>query len=125
MKVREWLGLERNIIVMLAVILILGMGEELWTRFVPKYLEVLGASIWIIALYGMLKDFLDAIYQYPGGWLADRLGPRTALLIFTGLAAFGYGIYFFTNSWSFFSGRHSSRYGMEQPDFAVHLLDHR
>src|SRR3989304_2643368 len=55
-------------------ILILGMGEELWMRFVPKYLELLGAGAWGIAVYGTLKDLLDAVYQYPGGWLADRLG---------------------------------------------------
>ncbi len=59
---------------MLTTILILGMGEELWLRFVPKYLELLGASAWIIAAYGSLEDLLDAVYQYPGGWLADRLG---------------------------------------------------
>ncbi|KRT76061.1 MAG: hypothetical protein XU14_C0069G0001, partial [Armatimonadetes bacterium CSP1-3] len=33
------MGLEPNILVLLGTILILGMGEELWMRFVPKYLE--------------------------------------------------------------------------------------
>jgi hypothetical protein len=37
-------------------------------RFVPKYLEILGAGAWGIGAYGVLKDFLDAVYQYPGGW---------------------------------------------------------
>jgi MFS family permease len=96
---RHWLGLERNILVMLAAILILGMGEELWMRFVPKYLELLGASAWIIAVYGTLKDLLDAVYQYPGGWLADRLGRRAALVLFTLLAIVGYGFYFFSPNW--------------------------
>ena len=36
-RVRSWLGLEPNILVMTAVVLTLGMGEELWQRFVPKY----------------------------------------------------------------------------------------
>ena len=43
-RLRLWLGLERNILVMLTTVLLLGMGEELWVRFVPKYLELLGAS---------------------------------------------------------------------------------
>src|SRR6266542_4420233 len=88
--VRHWLGLERNIVVMLAVILIVGLGEELWVRFVPAYLAALGATAWGVAIYGTLKDLLDGIYQYPGGWLADRLGRRRALMLFTLAGAVGY-----------------------------------
>ena len=98
-SLRTYLGLERNILVMLAAIIILGMGEELWARYIPKYLELLGASAWIIAFYGTIKDFLDAIYQYPGGWLADHLGRRKALSLFTLVAIAGYTIYLFTSSW--------------------------
>jgi MFS family permease len=75
------------------------MGEELWMRFVPKYLEVLGASAWAIALYGTLRDLLDAVYQYPGGWLADRLGRRAALVLFAALAIVGYALYLVAPGW--------------------------
>jgi MFS family permease len=98
-RVRTWLGLERNILVMLGSILIIGMGEELWVRFIPKYLEYLGATAWIIALYGTLKDLLDAVYQYPGGWIADRIGRKRALILFTILAASGYLMYWIAPSW--------------------------
>ncbi|HYN87570.1 MAG TPA: MFS transporter, partial [Ardenticatenaceae bacterium] len=98
-RVRNWLGLERNIVVMLAAILILGMGEELWLRYVPKYLELLGASALVIAVYGTLRDLLDAIYQYPGGWVADRLGRRSALVLFTLLAIVGYALYRVSPNW--------------------------
>ena len=84
---------------MMGAILILGMGEELWMRFVPKYLELLGAGVWIVAFYGTLKDFLDAVYQYPGGWLADRLGRRRSLMLFTLLAVLGYVLYLAANNW--------------------------
>lgn len=43
-RIKNSLGLERNILVMLSSILILGMGEELWLRFVPKYLELPGSN---------------------------------------------------------------------------------
>ncbi|HEV2844603.1 MAG TPA: MFS transporter, partial [Thermoanaerobaculia bacterium] len=98
-RLRSWLGLERNVLAMLATFLVLGMGEELWVRFVPKYLELLGAGAWVVAFYGTLKDLLDALYPYPGGWLADRRGRRTALVFFAVLAIGGYAVYMVAPSW--------------------------
>jgi MFS family permease len=89
-RLRSGLGLERNVAAMLAAFLVLGMGEELWVRFVPKYLELLGAGAWAVAAYGTLRELLDALYPYPGGWAADRLGRRRALELFALLAAAGY-----------------------------------
>src|SRR5439155_259726 len=98
-RARSRLGLERNILVMLGVILLVGLGEEMWVRFLPQYLVVLGAGTWGVAAYGALRDLLDAVYQYPGGWLADRLGRRRALMLFTLVAAAGYGVYLLAPSW--------------------------
>lgn len=98
-QIRTWLGLERNILVMLGTLVLLGMGEELWVRFVPKYIEALGGSVWVIAAYGTLKDLLDGLYQYPGGWLTDRLGRRHSLMLFSLLAIAGYLLYLIGNSW--------------------------
>jgi MFS family permease len=70
----------------------MALGEQMWRRFLPKYLESLGAPIVAIGAYGTAEDFLDGIYQYPGGWMADHYGRRRALLLFVGLAAIGYGI---------------------------------
>jgi MFS family permease len=85
--------------VLLVAILLLTFGEELWARFVPKYLEFLGAGAWGVAAYGTLKELLDAVYQYPGGWVTDRLGRRTALIVFTLLAAGGYVVYLLAPRW--------------------------
>lgn len=98
-QLRSWLGLERNVTAMLAAFLVLGMGEELWSRFIPKYLELLGAGAWVVAFYGTLKDLLEAVYPYPGGWLADRLGRRAALIFFALLAVGGYLLYMAAPSW--------------------------
>ena len=79
----------------------LGLGEELWKKFVPKFLEALGAGTPVVGLYGTAEDFFDALYQYPGGWLADHLGRRRALLTFVSLACVGYFVYLFSPSWPF------------------------
>ncbi len=97
----DYFGLERNVVAASGAVFLLGMGEELWKKFLPKYLESLGAGTLAIGLFGTTKDFLDAVYQYPGGWLADHLGRRIAFLIFIALASIGYLIYLFSPSWIF------------------------
>ena len=77
----------------------IGFGEELWKKFLPKYLEALGATTPIIGLFGTAEDFFDACYQYPGGFVADRFGRRRAFLIFITLASLGYLVYLFSTSW--------------------------
>jgi len=100
-QVADYLSLERNVTIASASVFLLGLGEELWKKFLPKYLEALGASTPVIGLFGAAEIFFDAVYQYPGGWIADRLGRRSAFLIFVLLAAAGYLIYLFSPSWPF------------------------
>ena len=97
----EYFALERNIVVVASAMFLLGFGEELWKRFMPKYLETIGAPVLAIGLYGAVRDLLDGLYQYPGGWVADRYGRRRALMIFVTLAASGYAIYWLAPSWPF------------------------
>ena len=100
-RVAEYLGFERNVALASSAILLLGFGEELWKKFLPKYLEALGASARVVGLFATTKDFFDAVYQYPGGWLADHLGRRRAFAAFVALASVGYLIYLLSPSWPF------------------------
>src|SRR5437868_4112233 len=100
-RVVDYLGLERNVAIASAAMFLLGLGEELWKKFLPKYLEYLGASAVVIGLFGTTEDFFDAVYQYPGGWLADRAGRRRAFLVFIAIASVGYLTYLFSPSWPF------------------------
>ena len=100
-RVSDYLGLERNVSLASAAIFILGLGEELWKRFLPKYLEALGAGTPVIGLFGTAHDFFDAIYQYPGGWLADRVGRRRTFITLITAASAGYLVYLFSPSWPF------------------------
>jgi MFS family permease len=98
-RLADYFSLERNVTIASAAVFLLGLGEELWKKFLPKYLEAMGASAPIIGLFGTAETFFDAIYQYPGGWLADRFGRRRAFLVFVILASAGYLIYLFSTSW--------------------------
>lgn len=82
-------------------VFLVGLGEELWKKFLPKYLESLGAGVTAVGLFGTAEDFFDAIYQYPGGWLADHWGRRRAFLAFLGAASAGYFVYLASPSWPF------------------------
>ena len=41
-RVGNFFGLKRNLIILLIAIFVIGAGEELWMRFVPKYLQIAG-----------------------------------------------------------------------------------
>lgn len=97
----EWFGLERDILVMVIAVLVLTMGNQVWIRYIPKYLEFLGASALIIGLYGFIEQLVGAIYQYPGGALADKIGSKNALILFSLISIIGYTIYYFSPSWEF------------------------
>ncbi len=79
----------------------LALGEELWQAYIPAYLTALGAGGVAVGLFGSSKDLLDSLYQYPGGWLADRFGRRHALLTFTAVAMAGYAMYALAPGWPF------------------------
>jgi MFS family permease len=92
-------GLNRNTGAVVGAMFLMALGENLWRRFVPKYLEALGAPMVAIGAYGSTEDLLDGLYQYPGGWVADRYGRRRALLLFVALAAVGYAILAAAPTW--------------------------
>ena len=98
-RLAELFAIERNVAAASTAVLLMGLGEELWKRFVPKYLSALGAPAAAIGVYGSARDFVDGVLQYPGGWVADRFGRRRALQIFVTLAAVGYGLYLVAPSW--------------------------
>jgi len=100
-RIFDALGLERNIVAVSVAMFLLALGENLWKRFLPKYLQMLGAPVTAIGFFGTCEDFLDGVYQYPGGWISDRYGRRRALLLFVTLAAIGYALYWVAPSWPF------------------------
>ena len=97
--VLDWLGLNRNTTSVAGAGLLMSLGEELWRRFLPKYLESSGAPLLVIGAYGSTRDLFDGLAQYPGGWISDRYGRRTGLLIFLALAILGYTLLIAGTAW--------------------------
>ena len=89
-KLADFLALKRNTTLLLAALVLAGTGEKLWLGFAPKYLETLGAGVFIIGCFDALQTFLGAVYAYPGGWATDHWGQRRSLLCFNALSLGGY-----------------------------------
>jgi MFS family permease len=92
-------GLKRNLVILLIAIFVIGAGEELWMRFVPKYLQALGATVFIIGLYDALRTLLGAVYAYPGGVIVDQWGHRRAFIIFNAVSIAGYSLVLLIPNW--------------------------
>jgi len=98
-SVANFFGLKRNLAVLLLAIFVIGAGEELWMRFVPKFLQTLGATVFVIGLYDALRTLLGAVYAYPGGVLVDLWGHRRAFLTFNIVSIVGYALVLFIPHW--------------------------
>ncbi|HEX8077092.1 MAG TPA: MFS transporter, partial [Chthoniobacterales bacterium] len=98
-RIADFLALKRNIVVLLIAIFVIGAGEELWMRFLPKYLQALGASVFVIGLFDALRTLLGAVYAYPGGVLVDRWGHRNAFLAFNLFSIAGYSLVLIFPHW--------------------------
>jgi MFS family permease len=95
----DFFGLKRNLVILLIATFVIGAGEELWIRFIPKYLQVLGATVFVIGLFDALRTLLGAIYAYPGGLLVDRWGHRRAFLAFNLFSIAGYSLVLLVPHW--------------------------
>jgi MFS family permease len=91
-RITEFLGLQRNILVLLSMVVLVGMGEKMAERFLPLYLIALGGGTFSVGLLNGMDNLLSALYSFPGGYASDRLGHKRALLLFNILAMLGYAI---------------------------------
>src|SRR5438105_3071464 len=96
----DFFGLKRNLVILLIAIFVIGAGEELWMRFVPKYLLAVGATVFVIGLYDALRTLLGALYAYPGGVLVDIWGHRRAFIIFNAVSIAGYALILLVPHWA-------------------------
>ena len=99
-RLAEFFGLKRNLVILLIAIFVIGAGEELWMRFVPKYLQAVGATVFVIGLYDALRTLVGAVYAYPGGVFVDCWGHRRAFIIFNVVSIIGYALVLLVPHWA-------------------------
>ncbi len=98
-RIKTFLGLQPSIVGLLAMVVLVGMGERMAERFLPVYLMALGGGVIAVGLLGAMDNLLSALYSYPGGYLAERLGTKPALLLFNLFAMVGYLIVILVPRW--------------------------
>ncbi len=98
-RIKSFLGLQPSILGLLAMVVLVGMGERMAERFLPVYLMALGSGVMAVGLLGAMDNLLSALYSYPGGYLAERLGTKPALLLFNVFAMVGYLIVILIPRW--------------------------
>jgi len=98
-RIAEFFGLEKNIVALLVMVILVGMGEKMAERFLPLYLIALGGGAFSVGLLNGLDNLLSALYAFPGGYASDKLGYKRALLLFNLIAMAGYVVVIAIPSW--------------------------
>ncbi len=98
-RLTNFLGLQRSTIGVLAMVVLVGMGERMAERFLPIYILALGGGVLAIGLLQAMDNFLSALYSFPGGYLADRIGTKKSLLIFNLVAMSGFTLVILIPTW--------------------------
>jgi MFS family permease len=91
-KLTESMGLHRSIVGILCMAVLVGMGERMSERFLPIYLIALGSGMLWPGFLNAINNLVGALYSFPGGWLAERIGPKRSLLVFNLMAIAGFAL---------------------------------
>jgi len=95
----EFFGLRRSIVGLLTMAVLVGMGERMAETFLPLYVLALGGWMFLPGLLNGMDNLLSALYSFPGGYLAEKLGIKRSLLIFNAMAVAGYVVVIAIPSW--------------------------
>ena len=95
----EFFGLRRSIVGLLTMAVLVGMGERMAETFLPLYVLALGGWMFLPGLLNGMDNLLSALYSFPGGYLAEKLGLKRSLLVFDLMAAAGYVVVIVVPSW--------------------------
>ncbi len=87
---RQFFSFEQDVLVLSISMFAFSLGFQMTSRYIPEYLNVLGATALVIGLFGTVQNIIGAVYPYPGGALSDRIGSRYSLTLFGLLSSLGF-----------------------------------
>ena len=99
----HFLALNRTVAIVLVTVLFFGLGEQLWSQFMPVYLKAQTAqaeqaqtvegvgwhALLAIGLFACLRNLFEGFCYIGGGQLTGRFGDRGSLLLFGSLTVTG------------------------------------
>jgi MFS family permease len=98
-RVVSFLALRRSTVGVFSMVVLVGLGENMAERFLPIYILALGGGAMAIGLLQAMDNLLSALYSFPGGYLADRIGTKKALLVFNLVAIAGFALVILIPAW--------------------------
>ena len=90
---RQFFALERDVLVVSLAMFAFSLGFQMTNRFLPEYMVALGASGFVVGLFGTFGNVISALYPYPGGAISDRVGSRYALTLFGLVSTVGFAVW--------------------------------
>ena len=90
---RQFFALERDVLVLSLAMFAFSLGFQMTSRFLPEYMVALGASGFVVGLFGTVGNIISAVFPYPGGAISDRIGSRYALTFFGLISTLGFGVW--------------------------------
>src|SRR5215472_19158251 len=105
-SLQNMLALNRTVGIVLVSVLFFGLGEQLWSPFLPAYLDAklngsaahsMGGvgltALLAVGIYACLRNLFEAACYVGGGQLTARLGDRGSLILFGALTVGGYMLF--------------------------------
>jgi MFS family permease len=90
---------QRNIQVLIIAQVLSAISFRLWMPYFSLYALELGATKELVGVIAMIQAIGVLISQIPGGVLADRIGRKMTIILFTLFEIFTPLLYFFATSW--------------------------
>ena len=87
---RQFFSFRRDVLVLSLAMFAFSLGFQMTSRYIPRYMSVLGAGGLAIGAFGTVGNIISAGYPYPGGAISDRVGSRYALTLFGLISSLGF-----------------------------------
>lgn len=98
-RLRDFLGLERNILVLCTTGILLNLGTGVYNPFLPLYFQNLGVQLALLGGIFSVLSLASAFITVPGGHFADRFGRKNITVFGSAMLTVSIFIMFWVGWW--------------------------